>query len=301
MRFSLLGLVIAALIGCNCDGFTRVECSTPEQCKSPDCINSGCDFTDSGKPLPPKFLGAPEPKDPPLVLERIEPGEEKLFKLQASTESVSKACSHDGQGAGFFTVLNADTQVRARVTRSNQVSLAVFRVELSGKGEPFKCVRSFAPDTGPMKLGAGRWEFVITGQGAGAFSLERETVYPLRLKPGSLSEPTPIEEGNTYALIFKAGARAMSPLVCSRQGASYRVSVQVSAPLRLSLSSNEGGAAVSLGLKMVGGGGDTFCAPPMNQRLVQTLKTGRYELIVESTLPPERLNQMQWEFKLGAL
>ena len=297
MKFVSLSLLFAGLIGCNCGGAARFECNTPEQCKLPECVNSGCNFTDAGKPLPPKRLGTPSVKLEPLVLQRIELDQTRQFLLDAHTQQMSKACSNDHQGAGFFTNLSDETMVRARVTQSEQVSLAVFKIDLSGKRQLFKCVRSFSPDTGSMTLGQGRWEFVITGKGAGAFSLTSK-MRPLRLHTQIESEPTLIKAGAARSLAFSVDQKQLNALICSRKGSSYRAVITVTAPLRLTLSANVESAGIHLGLKTFGATDKTFCAPPMNQRLVHALQPGRYELIVESALRPDQLNLLPWALKL---
>jgi hypothetical protein len=299
MKFAILCLAIATLIGCNCGGRPTVDCSTPAKCKSPECVNAGCNFSDAGQPLTPKTLGAPKPKTKPLKLQVVKVGERRMATLDASTELLSKQCSDDALGAGFYANLSTERMVRASVNTSNQVSFSAFKVDRLGKRQLVKCVRGFSPDLGIMKLGVGRWEFLITGQGSGEFLLQSQsTGNALRLLAAEPSAPSVIQAGDQWSLMFNAGAGQGNPLACGREGTSYRVRIRVNAPLRFSLSLAEFTDDIQFGLRSVGAQERTFCAPAMNPKLVRTLESGLYELIVESKLSMLRLNQIRWALSL---
>jgi hypothetical protein len=302
MKAGFIWLAVAIFIGCNCGGSRTVDCSTPAKCRSPDCINAGCNFSDAGQPLTPKVLGAPKPSIEPLKLQAIKIGERRIAKLDGSTALLSKQCSDDVRGAGFYAVVSSERMVRASVNTTNQVSLSAFRVDRLGKRHLVKCMRGFSPDLGIMKLGVGRWEFLITGQGSGEFLLQSQSPHnTLRLLATDGSTPSAIKAGDQWSLTFAAGTGRVNPSVCGNDGRSYRVHIRVGTTLRLGLSLAEFTKGVRFGLREIDTQARTFCAPTMNPNLVRTLEPGVYELIVESSLSLPQLNRTEWALRMESL
>ncbi len=300
MKSLVLFFASLLFIACNCDGSRTVDCSTPEKCNSPACVNTGCNFDDAGKPLPPKILGAPKPKALPIEFEKIALGERKMVTLDRATAALPTQCSHDELGAALFADVTEEAVIRATVGSPNQLSLAVFHIDRLGKRKLVECVRSFSPKVERIKLVPGRWEFVITGKGKAELFLEkRMTKKPLSFTTTADPSVVAIEPGDEVSLAFNRGEGTQNKSVCGSSAPSYRVRIKLSAASRLSVSLPSEFGPVQLGMKRVGTTTPPNCAPPINQNLSETLEPGEYDLFVESAAAVETLHKMPWQVSIA--
>lgn len=299
MNRLLLGLFALWVGGCHCGSSSRLDCSTPQKCASPACVNTGCNFDDAGKALPPKVLGAKPPKASRIVFAPIDIGDRQTIELDGSTEGLPTQCSHDALGTARFIRVTKPSTVSIVVESLNQLSLAVFRVDRLGKRRLESCIRGFSPKISSLEMRPGRWEFVVTGKGRAELLLQPSAdAKKLTFTKAAQSEPVVLQGGDRIAFEFGAGGSDSPTPVCASNGQSYRARIRVDMPTQLSVSVPIDYGPIHLGIKAAGVTTPPHCAPPINQSLVKKLKAGEYELFIETPRSASELSTLPWQVKV---
>ena len=181
-------------VGCTCSP-QRVDCSTPEKCAGPACVNSGCRFDDAGKALPTVRLGAKPDPIPVVKPVTIQLGETKTTSLSASLPKSVSGCTRDGLGAIYHLTVSEPTRVNVQVQGKEQLALGVLAHD-DFNAEFLHCERGYDPAVQGLQLSAGKWVIVVSGLGDVQLKVVREMPPALvTLNPGGGGRPTNIAMG----------------------------------------------------------------------------------------------------------